>query len=505
MKLPNPLIPGFNPDPSIIRVGDDYYLATSTFEYRPGIPIYHSTDLVNWKLVSHVVTRPGQLKDDGTATLGGAWAPTLRHHEGVFYLAVTDALGRGTVVFTAESVTDEWSDGIRIDVEGIDPDLAWDENGVCFMSFSGLILRGKEAGVHKGIQQVRIDLNTGERLEEVRNIWSGTGLMFPEAPHLYNIDGWWYLIIAEGGTERGHAVSIARSRNPDGPFEGAPNNPILSARSTARPIQNTGHADIVQTAEGDWVMVALGMRTRGNTRAFSSLGRETFATNFVWKDGWPVVDPIEANDLVAPPEFKANFVGNDRVFDPGHELIAVRSFPQQICSLSPGGLQLVGSGKSLSSDAPTWIGRRQSRFDSLNSVQFSVDSPNTRAGLSVRYDEWSHYDIEYWDGKVIARSSLSKLSHEVVVDDPNVDIARLELFIEMGPPGPTFFEGVTSDLIHLGYVDQHGERIAVAVFDGRYLSAEVTASFTGRVIGFYATDGEITVKEFSESSSSKAN
>jgi beta-xylosidase len=123
----------------------------------------------------------------------------------------------------------------------------------------------------------------------VRNIWSGTGLMFPEAPHLYQIDGWWYMVIAEGGTERGHAVSIARSKNPDGPFESCPSNPILSARSTARPIQNTGHADLVQTSEGDWVMVMLGMRTRGNTRAFSSLGRETFATNFVWKDGWPEV------------------------------------------------------------------------------------------------------------------------------------------------------------------------------------------------------------------------
>ena len=329
--------------------------------------------------------------------------------------------------------------------------------------------------------------------------------MFPEAPHLYSIDGWWYLIIAEGGTERGHAVSIARSRNIDGPFEGAPSNPILSARSTARKIQNTGHADVVQTVEGDWVMVALGMRTRGNTRAFSSLGRETFATNFVWKDGWPVVDPIEANDLVAPPEFKASFVGNDRVFDPGHELISVRAFPQQVCSISPGGLKLVGVGKPLSSEAPTWIGRRQSRFDSLSSVKFSIDAPKTRAGLSVRYDEWSHYDIEYSDGKVIARSSLSKLSHEVVVEDVQVDLAQLELFIEMGPAGPTFFEGITSDLIHLGYIDQHGKRCEVAVFDGRYLSAEVTASFTGRVIGFYVIDGEITVQEFSESSPSKAN
>jgi beta-xylosidase len=498
MKLPNPLIFGFNPDPSIVRVGNDYFIATSTFEYRPGIPIYHSTDLLNWTLVSHVVTRNEQLKNEGVATLGGAWAPTLRHHDGLFYLAVTDAMGRGTVVFTAKSVTDEWSDGIEIDIDGIDPDLAWDVDGTCFMTFSGLILKGADVGTHKGIQQVRIDLKTGQRLEEVRDIWSGTGLMFPEAPHLYFIDGWWYLLIAEGGTERGHSVSIARSKSPDGPFESCPSNPILSARSTARPIQNTGHADIVQTPEGSWVMVLLGMRTRGNTRAFSSLGRETFATNFEWKDSWPVVDPVHLNDYAKVPVFKVNFVGNNNVFSQGHELISVRQLPQDICSISDSGLEMVGTGKLLSAENPTWIGRRQNRFDSFNTVKFSIDSANTKAGLSVRYDEQSHYDIEYSQGKIVARSAIAHLTHEVVVEFELPVHSEVELYMEMTPPGPTFFEGLTSDLVHLGYLDKLGTKHEVAVFDGRYLSAEVTSSFTGRVIGFYVIEGQITVKEFSE-------
>lgn len=505
MKLPNPLIPGFNPDPSIIRVGKDYFLATSTFEYRPGIPIYHSTDLVNWKLANHVVTRPGQLQDWGVATLGGAWAPTLRHHNGLFYLAVTDAMGRGTVVFSAASVTDDWSEGVEIDIDGIDPDLAWDENDVCFMSFSGLILKGQDQGSHKGIQQVRIDLNTGQRLEEVRDIWSGTGLMFPEAPHLYHIGDWWYIIIAEGGTERGHAVSIARGSAPDGPFESCPENPILSARSTARSIQNTGHADIVQTADGDWVMVMLGMRTRGTTRAFSSLGRETFATSFVWQDGWPVVEPVNANDLGQVPEYEINFVGNQNVFAPDHELISVRNFPQALSTVTDSGLKMVGSGKGLDVEDPIWIGRRQRRFDSFSRVTFSVDAPETRAGLSVRYDERSHYDIEYSNGRVIARSAISHLNHEISADLLDADDTALQLYIEMTPPGPTFFEGATSDLIRLGYVNRAGKKVEVAVYDGRYLSAEVTASFTGRVIGFYVIDGEITVKDFSEIQQSKVS
>lgn len=498
MQLPNPLIPGFNPDPSIVRVGDDYYLATSTFEYKPGIPIYHSRDLVNWKLVGHVITRPGQLRDKGVPTLGGAWAPTLRYHNRLFYVAVTDALGRGTVVFTAKKVTDEWSDGIDIDVDGIDPDLAWDEDGTCIMTFSGLILKGEERGAHKGIQQARIDLNTGDRLEEVRNIWSGTGLMFPEAPHLYQIDGWWYLVIAEGGTERGHSVSIARARTPDGPFESCPANPILSARSTARPIQNTGHGDLVQTKDGNWVMVLLGMRTRGSTRAFSSLGRESFATNVTWEDGWPIVEPVELNTLSEAPEFSINFAGNPKPFSSTGELISPRSFPEDLCEVTFQGLKMVGTGKSLESEDPSFIGRRQRRFDSFSQVNFSVDSKNTRAGMTVRYDETSHYDIEYFGGKIIARSAISYLKHEVLAENVDIDESDIQLYIEMGQPGPTFFERATSDLIHLGYLDRSGEKREVAVFDGRYLSAEVTTSFTGRVIGFYVVDGKITVKGYSE-------
>jgi beta-xylosidase len=498
MKLPNPLIPGFNPDPSIVRVDKDYYLVTSTFEYRPGLPIYHSSDLVNWELVSHVITRPGQLKDKGVATLGGAWAPTIRHHKGLFYVAVTDAMGRGTVVFTAKNVTDEWSDGIEIDVDGIDPDLAWDENDVCFMTFSGLILKGEDVGSHKGIQQARIDLNTGQRLEEVRDIWSGTGLMFPEAPHLYLIDNWWYMVIAEGGTERGHAVSIGRSKTPDGPFESCPANPILSARSTARPIQNTGHADLVQTPEGAWVMVMLGMRTRGTTRAFSSLGRESFATNLKWVDGWPVVDAVEVNDFGTLPSYQINFESQQEPFKTNSELVAVRAFPRDICEITPQGLKMIGTGKSLDVEDPSFIGRRQRRFDSLCQVQFSVDAAGTKAGLSVRYDESSHYDIEYSNGKVTARSRIYLLTHEVTATDLDIDEAKVELYIEMGPPGPTFLEGATSDLIHLGYINKSGKKVEVGVFDGRYLSAEVTTSFTGRVVGFYVVDGAITVKKYSE-------
>jgi beta-xylosidase len=221
---PNPLVQGFNPDPSVVRVDGVYYLVTSTFEYLPGLPVYRSTDLIEWVYVGNAVTRPEQVDIDDVPTPGGVWAPTLRYRDGVFYLIVTVMLGgRGCVVFTATDPAGPWSDGkVIAAVNGLDPDLAWDEDGTAYVTF---------AVMGRGIQQVRVDLDTGTALEDPRPMWSGT-MYAPEGPHLYRRGDYWYLLIAEGGTERGHAVSIARGPAPDGPFEACPHNPLLTARST---------------------------------------------------------------------------------------------------------------------------------------------------------------------------------------------------------------------------------------------------------------------------------
>ncbi|WP_241246000.1 glycoside hydrolase family 43 protein [Microbacterium sp. 4R-513] len=314
----NPLLNGFHPDPSVVRVGDEWFLATSTFEYLPGIPIHRSTDFETWELIGHVATRPGQLGVEAVPTGGGAWAPTIRHHDGEFHLVITDALGRGMLHFTATDAAGPWSDGELIlkqdgsgTLEGIDPDIVWDAEGQAYVTFSGLSLSGDldpNQPTHLGIQQVKVDLETHRALEEPRSLWSGTGLMFPEAPHVYEVGGAWYLMIAEGGTERGHAISIARGSSPEGPFEGAPGNPLVSARSTPRPIQNTGHGDLVIGPGGDWLCVLLGVRPRSGTRAFSALGRETFATPVTWADGWPAIAPVELSPGPAPVSTSASTV-----------------------------------------------------------------------------------------------------------------------------------------------------------------------------------------------------
>ena len=171
------------------------------------------------------------------------------------------------MLFTATDPAGPWSDGLPIEgISGIDPDLAWDEDGTAYVTYSGLDLSGTEIG-HQGIRQVRVDLATGRVTEAPRALWSGTGLQFPEAPHLYRRGEHWYLVIAEGGTERGHAVSVARGPSPEGPFEPHPANPILSARSTGRAVQNTGHADLVETPDGGSAFVLLGMRPLGRDSA----------------------------------------------------------------------------------------------------------------------------------------------------------------------------------------------------------------------------------------------
>ena len=261
--LANPVVPGFFPDPSVCRVGEDYYLACSSFEYFPGVPIHHSTDLTTWTLVANALDRPEQLPLAGARSSGGIYAPTLRHHDGLFWLVTTNVSAAATSstprrTRAARGLTRSRCDG----AVGIDPDLAWDADGTCWLTYSELGGDGLEA-VSGQIKQVRLDPHSGRPLEPPRALWSGTGLQFPEAPHLYEIDGTWYLLIAEGGTGPATRSRSPAAPSPSGPFEGCPHNPILSHRSTDHPVQNTGHADLVQAPDGSWWMVLLGVRRAG--------------------------------------------------------------------------------------------------------------------------------------------------------------------------------------------------------------------------------------------------
>ena len=488
ISYPNPLIPGFNPDPSVVRVGDEFYLATSTFEYLPGIPIYHSRDFVTWTQVGNVATRPGQLDVERVPTGGGAWAPTLRHRDGVFHLVVTDAFGRGTLHFTAKSAAGPWSDGVVLEgIDGIDPDLAWDDDGTAYLTFSGLGVNPALPTFmsHRGLLQARVDLVAGRALEEPRSIWSGVGGQFPEAPHLYRIGDWWYLVIAEGGTERGHAVSVARAERPDGPFETAPRNPLLPARGTNRPVQNTGHGDLVQGPDGEWLLVLLGVRPRSMTRAFSALGREAFVSRVTWQDGWPVFEPVPLDPRPGDVTFREDFDGVEL----GPEWIAVRRLPATIADLAarPGSLVVRADGSTLDDLVPAFVGRRQQH--QTVRVRARVDVAAGVGGLAVRYEECFHYSIVAGGGRIVARGRIP--GFERVAELP-FEGAELELELRSRPPEGDAFARRTSDVVELAAIVD-GERKVLIELDGRYLSSETAESFTGRVIGTVALEGEIAV------------
>ena len=298
----NPILPGFNPDPSILRVGDDYYIATSTFEWYPGVQIHHSRDLVNWRLLTRPLRRASQLNMLGDPDSCGVWAPCLTYSDGLFWLIYTDVkrYGRTTVggasgaslrdfhnyLVTCPTIDGEWSDPMYLNSSGFDPSLFHDDDGRKYLvnqlwdhrpgrnRFAGIVLQEYSPAQRKLI---------GER----KNIFEGTAIGFTEAPHLYKRNGYYYLITAEGGTGWGHAMTMARSRSLTGPYELHPDKYIITARDRPdAPLQRAGHGDLVDTQAGDTYAVYLCGRPLPN-RGRCVLGRETAIQKMVWgSDDW---------------------------------------------------------------------------------------------------------------------------------------------------------------------------------------------------------------------------
>lgn len=485
--MTNPIAAGFNPDPSIVRVGSDYYLVTSTFEYLPGIPVYRSTDLRSWEQIGNVIDRPGQLDLSACPVPGGVWAPTLRYHGGRFHLVVTVMFtGHGCLFFSADDPAGPWSDPVRIEgVAGIDPDVAWDDDGTAYLTFS------QWGG---GIVQAAVDLDTGRLIEEPRAIWNQGWAT--EGPHLYRRDSEWVLIVAEGGTERGHAVSAARGPSIRGPFRADPGNPVLTARGTHDRVQNVGHADLVDTPDGRTFSVALGVRPVGITRTFSPLGRESFITEVDWVDGWPRPRRIELGG--PPPEgVAADFIHDE--LDDGW--IALRHQPGEVAIRDPRrGLVIAARTTSLADPASAFIGRRQPAHEVV--VAALADVSLGAGGLAARHSDELWFSLEASpeedSTRVTARASLAAIEHTWTAVVPGHEVM---LRFRTSPPpipatvgaGPLVTGG---DRIRLSATGADGVETELCELDGRYWSFETSESFTGRVVGMFAVDGEVSFRRF---------
>jgi xylan 1,4-beta-xylosidase len=381
-----------HPDPSICRVGRDVYLACSSFEYFPGVPIFHSRDLVNWRHLGHALTRKNQLDLTGVRSSGGIYAPTLRYYEGKFYL-VTTHVERGNFVVTAENPRGPWSDPHWLDSEGIDPSLAFLDDRVYYTRNGP----GTDAD-HPFIYQTELTWSEGAAVvaRKPLAIWKGTGGVWPEAPHLYRRGRWYYLLSAEGGTSYDHSVVVARSTRPYGSFVASPHGPLITHRNRPRhPIQAAGHADLVELGDGSTWAVLLGIRPVSGRN--HHLGRETFLAPVTWgADGWPRMPSLELQ-MEGPPLPRSSptgFAERDEFATRAlsRRWVFVRNPSARDWSLRqrPGCLRLWGSAPSLSEIAsPALVCRRQQHFELTvrTLLEFEPRHPNEQAGLCVRANE----------------------------------------------------------------------------------------------------------------------
>ena len=320
-KYNNPVLSGFYPDPSICRVEKDFYLVTSTFAYFPGIPIFHSSDLINWKQIGNAIDRPGQLCYDENQISEGLFAPTIRYNNGTFYILCTLVKNGGNFIITAKDPAGPWSDPVWLEgAPGIDPSIFFDDDGKVWYCGTDSPPDGEAYPGNKEIYIRQMDLSI---LSEGKNpligknigIWQGAliGAIWSEGPHIYKVGNWYYLLYAEGGTGLDHAVCVARAKDICGPWEGKKSNPVITHRHLGKKadIINVGHADITDDINGNWWMVLLASR---QFEGVCPLGRETFMVPIYWEDEWPWFDTrtgLIESEYCVPVNNRDSLMNND--------------------------------------------------------------------------------------------------------------------------------------------------------------------------------------------------
>ena len=432
-KIRNPVLPGFNPDPSILRVNDDYYIATSTFEWFPGVQIHHSKDLVHWRLLTHPVTRTSQLDMRGNVSSSGVWAPCLSYSDGTFYLIYSNVRSyKGpfkdvyNYLITAKNIEGPWSEPIFLNSSGFDPSLFHDDDGKKWfvnMLWDHRKLKLVEAnpadganedehasikGCFAGILIQEYCPKTKKLVGPVKNIFQGTKIGLVEGPHIYKRNGYYYLLTAEGGTYYKHAVTMARSKNILGPYEADPSNPLLtSAGKPELELQRAGHGSLVETQKGDWFLAHLcgrPIKSKTEPKLRCMLGRETAIQKCAWtNDGWLKVEGGNyPSVLVEPPglptvEFTPEPVRDDFDSDVLGVHFSTLRIPADPSWLDlkdrPGHLRLKGRESLASPHEQSLVARRITslKCQITTSVEFEPENFQQMAGLTIFYDLQNYF------------------------------------------------------------------------------------------------------------------
>lgn len=509
----NPVLQGFYPDPSITRVGDDYYLVNSTFTWFPGIPVFHSRDLVNWSQIGNAIDRPDQLDFKSLGLSRGVFAPAIEHHAGTFYILNTCVDCGDNFLVTAKNPAGPWSDPIWLpDLAGaIDPSLFVDEDGSAWILNNGPPVGEPRYPGHRAIWIQRFDLATNKTFGPRKVLVDGgvdpsTNPIWIEGPHLIRKDGWYYLICAEGGTAEGHSQVVLRSRRPDGPFTPNPANPILTQRDLPRdrpfPITSAGHADLVETPGGEWWATFLAVRPyRGD---LYNTGRETFLLPVTWEDGWPrITRPgqgipyLHPRPALSPAPVKTPMSGPFTIreaFDGarlGPEWMMMRNPRTRWYTLRDGALRLTPRPVGLGDNGnPTFLARRQQHQEATAStrLRFSPATAGDAAGLVALQSD------EYWFAAMLTGTAdrpMVQLKMRAGPDDPAAGRIVAEQAVALSSGAPIDLRvSVTGEQYRFAYALPDGAwRELGAPLDATLLSTRTAGGFVGAVFGVHAVAG----------------
>ena len=530
-RLKNPIISGYYPDPSICRAGKDFYLVCSSFEMFPGLPVFHSRDLVHWEQIGNAMTAENGFQVEKGSGVCGLMAPTIRHYNGTFYIINANFSDKGNYIIHAKDPAGPWSQPHWLtDVPGIDASIFFDHDGTAYIMGTGKVWDNGAGEMERGIWLARYDIENYKMLSEPVTIFNSAlrGGSSPEAPHIYHIGDWYYLIIAEGGTEHHHAVMVARSKTVDGFYQGNPANPVLTHRNMGYtcPIINVGHADLVELEDGSWYAVMLASRLIDGK--YKNLGRETFICPVLWERDWPLFSPetgrVEWSYDAPPslPQVRYPLVSEREDFDRGDlpmnmvlwgtpqadtyriedSRLKLRCIPQ---ALADDMFQAVMDGVFHPERHVAFVGRRQCAVHSyIATAMHFLPQGGESAGLAVvqAMNHQLHVERAIEDGRQVLRTILytadydgppyfpgfSSITHRTVLNSVPWEKENIVLAMDLNGEEFTVYYGNSRDCLK-----------ELCRVDGGLINPEKVGCMCGTLLGMFATSnhtGSLNAAEF---------
>ncbi len=505
-QVQNPILEGFYPDPSICRVDNDYYLVNSSFSYFPGVPIFHSKDLANWKQIGHVLDRKSQLNLTTEGMSGGIYAPSIRYYNKTFYL-ITTLIGEngGNFYVTTDNPKKSWSDPIKLpEIKGIDPEFFFDDNGKSYILYNGAVADGKPLyGGHRSIWIQEYDLNLKKIIgEKVEIVNGGTDIsqkpIWVEGPHLFKKNNTYYLICAQGGTGYNHSEVVFKSNSIFGPYESYEKNPILTQKDLPENrdfvVTSTGHADFVETKKGDWIAVYLGCQPYEGD--YYNTGRETFIQNVDWSGEWPIILkpgeavpkkinlPIVALKKQSFSEYSANWVDQFDNSKLKNEWNFIRTPQHNWHTLKDGKLEITANNVPINEKGnPAFIGRRQQHAQAEFSTSLQLETgKNLEAGIVAFQNENFFY-------KCVIKQLSNK--YYISISSAVEEIKTLEL--TNFNPNENIYLKISSDKkayqFYYSFDNVYWKTIGDKL-DVKHLSSKVAGGYIGAYFGLYSYSKE---------------